>query len=161
MIIINLITIGKLKEQYLRDGCDEFIKRLNPFCKFSVIEIPETRINNNYSEKNITAALENEGKLIKSYMDKNNTYNIALCIEGDIISSSDFSKILENAGIMGNSTINFIIGSSFGIAPCIKKSADFRLSMSKMTFPHQLARLMLLEQIYRGFQISLNGKYHK
>ena len=98
---------------------------------------------------------------MSKYTDGNSTYNIAMCIEGKIISSEELSEKIQYCGTNGYSTINFIIGSSFGISKSIKDKSDFKLSMSKMTFPHQLARVVLLEQIYRGFQISNHTKYHK
>ena len=154
MIRINLITVGKLKEKYWRDAAAEYSKRLGAFCKLEIVEL-------NPSEKEIAAALENEAKAMKSYTDIKGAYNIAMCIEGKQLSSEKLSKKLSECGLNGFSTVNFIIGSSFGISPEIKAKADLRLSMSEMTFPHQLARIMLLEQVYRAFQISANTRYHK
>lgn len=161
MLSINLITVGKLKESYLRDACDEYIKRLKSFCKLNVVELPESRLGDNPSEKEITQALSNEGKLMLPYLNEKNSFNFIMCIEGKQLSSPELSARMDAEAVNGISTVNFVIGSSFGIAGEIKDKADFRLSMSKMTFPHQLARVMLLEQIYRAFQISANGKYHK
>lgn len=161
MIKINLITVGKLKEKYWRDAACEYSKRLSPFCKLEIVELNESRLSDNPSEKEKIAALEDEAAAMSKYIDGNSTYNIAMCIEGRIISSEELSQKIELCGIQGFSTINFIIGSSFGIAQSVKNKCGFRLSMSKMTFPHQLARIMLLEQIYRGFQISNHTKYHK
>ena len=154
MIRINLITVGKLKEKYWRDAAAEYSKRLGAFCKLEIVELNESRLSDNPSEKEIAAALENEAKAMKGY-------TIAMCIEGKQLSSEKLSKKLSECGLNGFSTVNFIIGSSFGIAPEIKAKADLRLSMSEMTFPHQLARIMLLEQVYRAFQISANTRYHK
>ena len=161
MIKINLITVGKLKEKYWRDAVAEYSKRLSAFCKLDIIELQESRLSDTPSDREIFSALENEANAMTIYTDGNSTYNIAMCIEGKIISSEELSAKMEYCGINGYSTINFIIGSSFGISKEIKDKADFKLSMSKMTFPHQLARVILLEQIYRGFQISNNTKYHK
>lgn len=161
MIKINLITVGKLKEKYWRDAAAEYAKRLSAFCKLDIVELNESRLSDNPSEKEKLAALDNEAESIAKYIDSSNTYNIAMCIEGKIISSEELSAKIEDCGTNGFSTINFIIGSSFGIAQSVKQKCDFKLSMSKMTFPHQLARIMLLEQIYRGFQISNHTKYHK
>ena len=161
MIRINLITVGKLKEKYWRDAAAEYSKRLGAFCKLEIVELNESRLSDNPSEKEIAAALENEAKAMKSYTDIKGAYNIAMCIEGKQLSSEKLSKKLSECGLNGFSTVNFIIGSSFGIAPEIKAKADLRLSMSEMTFPHQLARIMLLEQVYRAFQISANTRYHK
>ena len=161
MIKITLITVGKLKEKYLRDAVAEYSKRLSAFCKLEIVELNEYRLSDNPSEKEKQSALENEAAAMSKYIDGNSVYNIAMCIEGKLISSEELSAKMDFCGINGYSTINFIIGSSFGIAQSVKDKCDFRLSMSKMTFPHQLARVILLEQIYRGFQISSNTKYHK
>lgn len=161
MISINLITIGKLKESYLKDAVSEYSKRLSAFCRLNIVELPESRLSDNPSEKEIENALLNEANLIESYISKKSAYNISMCIEGKQLSSEELSLKIQEIGVSGKSTINFIIGSSFGISPGIKSKSDLRLSMSKMTFPHQLARVLLLEQIYRAFQISSGGKYHK
>ena len=158
---INIIAIGKLKESYLREAAYEYSKRLSGFCKLNIIEIPESRLSENPGEKEIQNALTNEARLIEEQINKKSALNIALCIEGRQLSSEELSQKISSAGVNGKSTINFIIGSSFGISPDVKSKADFKLSMSKMTFPHQLARVLLLEQIYRAFQISSGGKYHK
>lgn len=161
MIAINLITMGKLKENYLRDAASEYSKRLSGFCRLNIIELPENRLSDNPSEKEIQNALSNEAKLIENHINKKSAYNIAMCIEGKQLSSDELSIKIREIGVSGKSTINFIIGSSFGISSEIKSVCDLKLSMSKMTFPHQLARVLLLEQIYRAFQISSGGKYHK
>ncbi len=161
MIKINLITIGKLKEKYWRDACAEYVKRLSAFCKMEIVELAESRLSDNPSEKEIMSALEQEAKAIKPYCEKKGAVNIAMCIEGEQLSSVKLSKKISGFAVQGFSTVNFIIGSSFGIAEEIKKQSHLRLSMSEMTFPHQLARVMLLEQIYRSFQIENNTKYHK
>lgn len=161
MIRINLITVGKLKEKYWRDAAAEYSKRLSTFCKLETVELNEYRLPDSPSEKEILSALENEGTAMSKYTDGNGVYNIAMCIEGRQISSEELSAKIVECGTRGYSTINFIIGSSFGIAESVKKKCDFKLSMSRMTFPHQLARVMLLEQVYRGFQISNHSKYHK
>ena len=155
---INFIVIGKLKENYLKSACDEYIKRLSRYCNFEIHELNEYRLSENPSEKEISNALSKEGESIKKYA---KGYIIPMCIEGKQISSSELSETIQSAVVSGNSTVTFIIGNSFGLAPEIKNLGDFKLSMSKMTFPHQLARVMLLEQIYRAFQISSGGKYHK
>ena len=161
MLNVNIITVGKLKESYLREACSEYLKRLQKFCKINVIELPESRLNENPSEKEIASALFNEAKLMNSYLTQKDCYNISMCIEGKHLSSVELSQHFDKVSINGKSSINIIIGSSFGISDEVKDISDFRLSMSKMTFPHQLARVMILEQIYRAFQISNNGKYHK
>ena len=161
MININLITVGKLKEKYLKDAVSEYSKRLSSFCKLNITELPESRLSDNPSEKEIENALLSESKLIDTYMNKKNAFNISLCIEGKQLTSNELSSKIQEISVNGKSTINFIIVSSFGISPNIKSKSDLKLSMSKMTFPHQLARVLLLEQIYRAFQISIGGKYHK
>ena len=140
MIRVNLITVGKLKEKYWRDEC---------------------RLPDSPSDKEIQSALESEAAAMQKYLDVNGAYNIAMCIEGKQLTSEELSAAMTDCGTRGYSTLNFIIGSSFGIAPAVKQRADMKLSMSKMTFPHQLARILLLEQIYRGFQIEKGSKYHK
>jgi len=158
MMNINLIVTGKLKEKYLTDACNEYIKRLNGFCNLKVYELSECKLSDKPSEKEIEKCLETEAKAIMKVC---RGYVIAMCIEGKQLSSEKFAQKLENAGVNGNSTVSIIIGSSFGIADSIKNMADMKLSMSEMTFPHQLARVMVLEQIYRAFQILSGGKYHK
>lgn len=155
---VKLIVIGKLKEDYLRKACDEYIKRLSRYCTFELHELDEYRLSDNPSQKEISNALSKEAENIKKYA---KGYIIPMCIEGKQLSSPELSQKISNAVIDGNSTITFIIGSSFGLSDEIKTMGNFKLSMSKMTFPHQLARVMLLEQIYRSFQISEGGKYHK
>ncbi|MDD6345195.1 MAG: 23S rRNA (pseudouridine(1915)-N(3))-methyltransferase RlmH [Oscillospiraceae bacterium] len=155
---VNLIVIGKLKEDYLRNACDEYIKRLSRYCNTEIHELSEYRLSENPSQKEIENALQKESESIRKFA---KGYIIPLCIEGKQVTSPELSGIIQNAVVSGNNTVTFIIGSSFGLAPEIKSMGDFRLSMSKMTFPHQLARVMLLEQIYRAFQISTGGKYHK
>lgn len=155
---INLIVIGKLKEEYLKSACAEYIKRLSRFCTFELHELDECRLSENPSEKEIAAALGKEAEQIKRFL---KGFIIPMCIEGRQLSSIDFSQKISSAGVNGFSAVTFIIGSSFGLAEEIKSMGNFRLSMSEMTFPHQLARVMLLEQIYRAFQIASGGKYHK
>lgn len=161
MIKINLITVGKLKEQYWRDAVAEYAKRLGAFCKLEVVELSESKLPDEPSEKQKLAALDAEAKAMQPYLDIKGSFTFAMCIEGKQMSSEDLSKKLDFCGANGYSTVNFIIGSSFGIAQGVKQQADACLSMSEMTFPHQLARVMLIEQIYRAFQISANTKYHK
>lgn len=155
---VKLIVIGKLKEDYLRSACNEYIKRLSRYCSFEVHELDECRLSDNPSQKEIDSALSKEAESIKKHA---KGYIIPMCIEGKQLASRELSEKIENIGINGQSTVTFIIGSSFGLSDTIKSMSDFKLSMSKMTFPHQLARVMLLEQIYRAFSISEGGKYHK
>lgn len=155
---INLIAVGKLKEDYLRSACAEYIKRLSRYCTFELHELDECRLSDSPSEKEIISALKKEGEQIKRFA---KGFIIPLCIEGKQLTSPELSSKVSNAAVSGHSTITFIIGSSFGLDDEIKAMGDLRLSMSPMTFPHQLARVMLLEQIYRSFQIAGGGKYHK
>lgn len=155
---INLIVIGKLKEDYLRKACSEYIKRLGRYCTFELHELDECRLSDSPNEKETESALQKEAVQIKKYI---KGFVIPLCIEGKQFSSVELSQKISSAGINGFSTVTFIIGSSYGLAPEIKQLGNLKLSMSEMTFPHQLARVMILEQIYRCFQIAEGGKYHK
>ena len=148
MLNIKIITVGRLKEKYLRDACSEYLKRLKRFGNVQVIELDEYRLSDNPSDREIEKALEIEGNNI---LKEAKGYLIAMCIEGKQLSSVKLAEKISQISVDGQSNISFIIGSSFGIAENVKKSADFKLSMSDMTFPHQLARVMLLEQIYRAF----------
>lgn len=161
MLNVNIVTVGKLKESYLREACAEYVKRLGAFCRVEVAEIPERRLSDNPSEKEIAAALGEEAKNMTSLLGVKDSYNIAMCIEGKMLTSPELSAQLAKVAVEGKSTVNFIIGSSCGISEEVKQKAHLKLSMSRMTFPHQLARVMLLEQVYRAFQIANNGKYHK
>ncbi len=160
MIKISLICLGKLKENYLKDACAEYEKRMGAFGKLTVTELSPAPLPENPSRAQITAALNTEAKLILSKLPQRSGV-VALCIEGKAFSSEAFSEKLQELAVAGDGNVAFIIGSSFGLAEEVKARADLRLSMSPMTFPHQLARVMLLEQIYRAFQISSGGKYHK
>lgn len=160
MRTIKIICIGNLKENYLKDAITEYSKRLKAYCDLKIIEIPEYKISKNPSKLTIEKALENESEKIFEKINKTD-YNIALCIEGNQFSSIDFSKIFETTSLNGYNTINFIIGSSFGLSKSIKEKADLKLSLSAMTFSHQIARVLLCEQIYRAFNILSGGKYHK
>lgn len=155
---VRLIVIGKLKEKYLRDACDEYVKRLSKFCNLKVIELDEYRLPDKPSQKDIDNALANEAKNVLKHCEG---YVVSMCIEGTQISSEDLAKKFETVSLNGYGTITLIIGSSFGLDSTVKDHSDYRLSMSKMTFTHQIARMLLLEQVYRAFQINTNGKYHK
>lgn len=161
MLTVNLIVVGKLKESYLRDACAEYVKRLGAFCKLTITELPESKLPDSPSEKEIFTALANEGKSIAAILNGKGCYNITMCIEGKQLSSEKLAEKIGKISVEGKSTLNIVIGSSHGISEDVKKLSDFRLSMSEMTFPHQLARVMVLEQVYRSFQILNGGKYHK
>lgn len=156
---ITLICVGKLKEKYLTDACNEYKKRLSAY-KPNIIEISPERLSDSPSESEINSALEKEGKKILEKIPKG-SFVYAMCIEGKQRTSEELSAEIEKTKLGGTGSIAFIIGGSFGLSDEVKKRADDRLSMSKMTFPHQLARVMLLEQIYRAVQIGLGTKYHK
>ena len=159
MLQVKIIVVGKLKEKYLTEGCAEYVKRLAAYCKPAVIEIPETKLPEQPNAAQIRQALDSEAKLI---LDKAKGGEIiALCIEGAMLSSEQLSEQIEKFTNSGVSTLSFVIGSSHGLSDIIKNEAALSLSISKMTFPHQLARLVLLEQIYRALSISAGSKYHK
>ena len=160
MLSIRIVCAGRLKERFYSDAAAEYLKRLRAFCRAEVIEVPEERLGENPSATEIAAALEREAQQIEKKLLKDGML-VCLCVEGEQLSSEAFSELLSRAEGSGRPRISFVIGGSFGLAPGIKSKADLRLSMSKMTFPHHLARVMLLEQIYRGFQIREGSKYHK
>ncbi len=160
MIHVDLIVLGKLKEPYLREACAEYQKRLQAFCKLRTVELAPYRLPDDPSGAQIADALEREAAEIEKHIPQG-AFVFALCIEGRTVSSEQFSAMLDKAALDGSGSVVFVIGSSFGLSERIKRRADMRLSMSPMTFPHQLARVMLLEQIYRAFQIRAGGKYHK
>ncbi len=158
---INIICVGKLKEDYLKSACAEYIKRLGAFANINVIELDEARLGEKPSQKQISAALSAEAICFEKFLLSHKGYNIALCIEGKMLSSTQLAQKMQTIVVEGKSCINFLIGSSFGLDDMLKKSCDLSLSLSAMTFPHQLFRVMLLEQIYRCFQINSGSKYHK
>lgn len=160
MLNISLICIGKLKEKYLRDACEEYQKRLSNLCKLSIVELSPYRLSENPSQKEIENALMAEGKAIIEKIPQGACV-ITMCIEGKQLASDELSRKLDELAVSGVSHVAFVIGGSFGLSDEVKSKSKIKLSMSKMTFPHQLARVMLLEQIYRSCQISLGTKYHK
>ena len=159
MINVKLIATGNLKEGYLREAFGEYAKRLSAFCRFECIELKEYRLPENPSEVEINTALEDEAKHILALFSPR-AYKIALCIEGKQFSSEELSKKLDDA-TSRSSEIIFVIGSSHGLSEKVKAACDLRLSISKMTFPHQLMRVIMAESIYRSFSISKGTKYHK
>lgn len=159
MLNVNIICVGKLKESYWRSAVEEYSKRMKPLCKLNIIELPEERIGDNPSEAEIDRTVSAESERILSKIGKSD-YTIAMCVEGKNISSEELSRKLDEISL-SHSTVNWIIGGSWGLSDSLKARADFKLSIGKMTFPHQLCRVMLLEQIYRAFQISKGTKYHK
>ena len=160
MLSIRLICVGKLKERFYAEAVAEYTKRLNAFCRLELIELSEERLGENPSAAEIEAALNREAEQIEKKLLKDGTL-ICLCIEGGQMESEAFAGMLMRTENSGRPRLSFVIGGSFGLARKLKDRADLRLSMSKMTFPHHLARVMLLEQIYRGFQIKEGSRYHK
>ncbi len=157
---ITIICLGKLKEKYLCDAVNEYKKRISAFGKLDIIELNPIRLSENPSQAEIQTALEKEAiEIIKKT--PANSFIIPLCVEGELYSSEELANKFQKVSLSGKSNIVFIIGSSYGLADIVKEQCHLRLSFSKMTFPHQLMRVMLLEQIYRAFQINNNGKYHK
>lgn len=157
---ITILCVGKVKEKFYRDAIDEFSKRLSRYCKLEIIEVADEKTEEQASETEIRIVKEKEGeRLLKNI--KEDAYVIALCIDGKQLDSEELSEKIEKLGIQGNSHIYFIIGGSLGLSDEVIKRADFKLSFSKMTFPHQLMRVILLEQIYRGYRIMNHEPYHK
>ena len=160
MLGVKLICVGKMKERYFLDAFEEYRKRLGAYCRFELEELPEQRLPQDPSPREIENALEREGAEILRSIPSGSAV-AAMCVEGEQLSSPGLAKALEGFANSGKSRVCFIVGGSFGLSPAVKRAADLRLSMSKMTFPHHLARVMLAEQIYRAFSISSGGKYHK
>ena len=160
MLAVTIICIGKLKESFFRDAAAEYQKRLSRFCSFNIKELAEVSLPENPSDAQVAAALKKEGEAIINEIPAG-AYTVALCIEGKQLSSPELAERLESVALSGKSTVCFIIGSSFGLSDEVKNKCDLKLSFSKMTFPHQLFRVLLLEQIYRAFSITNKMKYHK
>lgn len=160
MLNVNIICVGKLKEKFLTDAIKEYSKRLSAFCKLSITELDETKLSEKAGDTEIANALKSESEKILAKVGKD-SFTVAMCIEGKMMSSEELSKLFDRVSVEGKSRVDIIIGSSFGLSDEVKKRADLRLSVSPMTFPHQLFRVMILEQVYRAFQISTGGKYHK
>ncbi len=160
MLNITVICVGKLKEAFYTAAVEEYRKRLKGCCKLELIELNEVRLPDNPSRGQINAALEKESQLVSARIPKNAAV-IALCIEGKQMSSEALAGEMNRLAVNGASSLCFLIGSSYGMHPALKQRAGLRLSLSPMTFPHHLARVMLLEQIYRAFQIQRGSKYHK
>ena len=156
---ITVITVGKLKEKYLKEAVLEYSKRLSRFVKLEIIEIPDCKIPENESKSQELSVLEKEGDLILSKI-KPNSHLICMCIEGKQLSSTEIADEIESIS-MTKSHITFVIGGSLGIADKVKNMADLKLSFGKITLPHQLMRVILLEQVFRGFKIINNETYHK
>lgn len=160
MFDITLIAMGKLKEKFYLSAAAEYEKRMKGYCQFKILELPEVRLPEDPSPAEIAAGLEKEADAILSKLPKG-AWFCTLTPEGKLLSSEALADKLQDVKLSGKSSACFLIGSSFGMAPRIKEKADFRLSMSPMTFPHHLARVMVLEQLYRAEAIQAGSKYHK
>ena len=160
MFDITLITMGKLKEKFYISAADEYKKRLSGYCKFTLLELPEVRLPEDPSPSEISSGLEKEAELIISKIPKGAWFCV-FTPEGKELSSEKFADKLKDVKLSGKSSACFLIGSSFGMSPRIKEKADFKMSMGPMTFPHHLARIMVLEQLYRAEAIQAGSKYHK
>ena len=157
---IKIVTVGKLKEKYLKDGIAEYTKRISRFAKLEMIELADEKTPDKASELENQKILETEGARILSKVGERD-FVVVLAIEGKTFSSEDFSKQLEQASIKGYSTLTFIIGGSLGLAPIVKNRANLSVSFGRLTLPHQLMRLVLVEQIDRAFTIQQGSPYHK
>ena len=150
---ITVICVGGIKEKFFKDACAEYIKRLSRFGKISILEVDECHTSGNQDK-------EKEGVLILKRMNSS-SLKVAVCVEGKKVSSEGLADMVKDAGVGGKSEITFIIGGSEGLSDEVKKAADLKISFSDMTFPHQLMRVILLEQVYRAFKINAGEKYHK
>ena len=157
---VTIICTGKLKEKFYLDAAAEYAKRLSRFCTLTILELPEERLPESPSPAQIEAALAREADAVRAKLPAG-CLLIAMCVEGQERSSEALARYLAEAAARGTGHIVFLIGSSYGMHPSLKQQADLRLSMSPMTFPHHLLRVMLLEQIYRAYQINAGSKYHK
>ncbi|AVQ46297.1 TPA: 23S rRNA (pseudouridine(1915)-N(3))-methyltransferase RlmH [Clostridium botulinum] len=157
---ISIISVGKIKEKFLKAAIDEYSKRLSKYCKLNIIEVTDEKTPDNASLKEENIIKEKEGNLILKHI-KDTSFVIALDLKGKSITSEEFSNLIENCRLTGNSTITFVIGGSLGLSEQVLSRANYKLSFSKMTFPHQLFRVMLLEQVYRAFRILCKEPYHK
>ena len=157
---INIIYVGNIKDKYFSDAVKEYEKRLSAYCKVVNTEIKETKIPENASVAQINKAIEEEGEKILSVLPQK-SYKIALAVEGAMLSSEELAKKIDLSLTGGYSSISFIIGGAFGMSEKVKKSCDMMLSVSRMTFTHRMMRVIILEQIYRAYNILSGGKYHK
>ena len=157
---VMVICVGKLKERFYIDAAAEYVKRLSRYCKLEIIELPEQRLPENPSPSEIARALSREAEAVRAKLPPASAV-VAMCIEGKLRSSEDVARLLEDAASGGEKCLAFVIGGSFGLDEGLKRDAWVCLSMSPMTFPHHLARVMLLEQLYRAESIQAGGRYHK
>ena len=157
---VTVICVGKLKEKFYLDAASEYVKRLGRYCRLEILELPEQRLPENPAPAEIERALAREAEAVRARIPAG-TAVAALCVEGELRSSEELAALLERQAGSGEKGLAFLIGGSYGLHPDLKRGAWLRLSMSPMTFPHHLARVMLLEQLYRSYQIREGGKYHK
>ncbi|MFZ8006706.1 23S rRNA (pseudouridine(1915)-N(3))-methyltransferase RlmH [Bacillus licheniformis] len=157
---ISIVAIGKLKEKYLKQGIDEYIKRLSAYAKVDIIELPDEKAPENLSDQDMKIVKDKEGERILSKISPD-AHVIALAIEGKMKSSEELADNMDRLATYGKSKATFVIGGSLGLSDAVLKRADEKLSFSRMTFPHQLMRLILLEQVYRAFRINRREPYHK
>lgn len=157
---ITVITVGKIKEKYLEDAIAEYSKRLSRYCKLEIIQVADEKTPDRASEVVETQIKDKEGERILSHI-KDTAYVVALVIEGKMISSEELAELIDGLGVRGESHIQFVIGGSLGLSKKVLERADYKLSFSRMTFPHQLMRVILLEQIYRSYRIVNGEPYHK
>ena len=157
---IKLVTVGKLKEKYLKDGIAEYMKRLNRFCKVEMIELADEKTPDKASDLENQQILKKEGNKILAKINERE-FVIALAIEGNQFPSEKFSQLMMDTTVHGFSDITFVIGGSLGLSPAVKKRANLLMGFGKLTLPHQLMRLVLIEQIYRAFMIQQGSPYHK
>ena len=160
MLRVTVLCVGKLKETYWRDACAEYAKRLSAFCRLDVTEVAEERLPEHPSPAQIAATVEAEGNRLLEQIPRDAAV-VALCVEGRELDSPALAAEIDRQAVTGSSHLVLVIGGSWGLSEAVKQRARLRLSMSPMTFPHQLARVMVLEQLYRAFQILSGGKYHK
>ena len=160
MLSVHLICVGKLKEKFYLEACAEYMKRLSPYCKLTLTELPEVKLPQNPSLGEIAAALDKEGDAIRAKIPPNSSV-VALCVEGKMRSSEELARLVRTWEQNAAKHLVFVIGGSYGLHPSVKAEAWVQLSMSPMTFPHHLARVMVLEQIYRAFKINEGSSYHK
>jgi 23S rRNA (pseudouridine1915-N3)-methyltransferase len=160
MLNVTVICVGKMKEKFYIEAAGEYQKRLKGYCKLTLIELPEEKLPQSPTLGQIQAALDKEYEAILQKLPKSGRV-VAMCVEGVPMSSPELSQTLGGWMVSGASDVTFVVGGSYGLSPRVKKRADLRLSMSEMTFPHHLARVMLLEQIYRAFKIQEGSGYHK
>ena len=157
---ITVIAVGKIKEKFFEDAIGEYSKRLSRYCKLEILQVPDEKTPDNASETVETQIKEKEGERILSKIPEG-AYVIALAIEGKMLDSEELAEKINTLGITGTSQIVFIIGGSLGLSGQVLERADYKLSFSRMTFPHQLMRVVLLEQVYRGYRIITGAPYHK